>query len=154
MCTIKSKRQLDINKKGRLFCSISIASDLRVASWEGKERSWNVCQQRQQLDDTIYVDVLERLEALPEEEFYAQEVRWHRAVTLPIAPKPSYYEGSMRLHQGHPPVIQVIHPQICLLHLQHAVLSRKLIGHSVCFVKRRVKERFTWFRQWKNMLKL
>ena len=75
--TIKRKRQVDINKLGCLFCNNS-AGDFRIASSEGKERTCTLGQHRRKLGDTIYADVLQRLEDLSEEQFYALEIRWHK----------------------------------------------------------------------------
>lgn len=75
--TIKRKRPTDIDKLGCLFCN-KTTDDIRIASPEGKERTWIVAQQRRKHGDTSYADVLERLDVLSEEQFYELEIRWHK----------------------------------------------------------------------------
>jgi len=77
--TIKRKRQqTDIDKTRCFFCHSS-AGNLRIASSEGKVRTWTVDQLRRKFGDTNYIDVLDRLENLSEEDFSAHEIRWHKA---------------------------------------------------------------------------
>ena len=75
--TLKRKRKTDTDKVRCFFCN-STSGDLRVASPDGKERTWAVAQQRRELGDTNYADVLERCASLSEESFNAQEIRWHK----------------------------------------------------------------------------
>lgn len=61
------------------FCQTHTpVKDLRTASTDGKIRAKTVADQRRKFGDTHWLDVLDRLETLSQEDFELLEVKWHK----------------------------------------------------------------------------
>ena len=80
VCIVKRKRKA-ISSIESLSCFFYISSkgDLRTSTRDRKSRTITVCEERRQLGDTSHVDVQHRLSMIAEDDFYEDEVRWHKS---------------------------------------------------------------------------
>ena len=80
VCIVKRKRKAvsSFESLSCFFCNSS-EGDLHTTSRDGKSRTITVGEERRQLGDPSHVDVQHRLSMISEEDFYEEEVRWHKS---------------------------------------------------------------------------
>lgn len=61
-----------------LLCQSTTEQQLRSASDQGKERIRTVIAERRRLNDTEFVDVIDRLETIPDNEWTCVNMKWHK----------------------------------------------------------------------------
>ena len=67
-----------MRRSGSWFICQSSSGKLRTGTRDGENRTSIVAEWRRKLDDTVNVDILERLGVLPEAEFLSLELKWHK----------------------------------------------------------------------------
>jgi len=72
-----NKRRLNNNNTCCFFCQ-SDSGNLRIGSEDGKARVKTVAEQRRNLGDTQYADVIERIRIILDDEHSSQTVVWHK----------------------------------------------------------------------------